>query len=328
MKKFIHFVGLATMLVATTTGFAKEATTQAIDVPHTQPMIRLNSDFVYAQTANNMGRPVNLKMDVIQPVATKPLPAVLFVTGGGFMDAPKTKYIGQRVDIARAGYVVASIDYRVVPMVTFPGMLEDVKSAVRYLRANAKTFNIDPNHIAVMGESAGGYLAAMMGTTNGEKQFDTGQYLDQSSDVQAAIDIYGLSDLTQVAADFSQQEQDIHKSPAMPEALLVNGIPWINNKGGGINSDLAKAKAANPITYISDKTAPFLLMHGDTDQVVSPSQTNILHQALTDKGIESTRYVIKGANHADSYWYQPKVIEIVIDFLDTHLKDKRNNSGE
>ncbi|WP_308906898.1 alpha/beta hydrolase, partial [Klebsiella pneumoniae] len=80
--------------------------------------------------------------------ADKPLPAVVFITGGGFLDAPKSKFIGQRVDIARAGYVVASITYRVVPNVTFPGMVEDAKTAVRFLPANAEKLGIDPNHIA------------------------------------------------------------------------------------------------------------------------------------------------------------------------------------
>ena len=86
----------------------------------------MESDLAYSLTYNNMGRPIQLYMDLIQPYSPKPSPAVVFITGGGFMDAPKSKFVGQRVDMARAGYVVASIDYRVVPMVTFPGMLEDV----------------------------------------------------------------------------------------------------------------------------------------------------------------------------------------------------------
>lgn len=313
MKKLF----ILTALIASS-AMASENRSEELSVQMTVPPIRLNADFVYSETFNNMGRPIKLSMDVIQPFSPEPLPAVLFVTGGGFMDAPKTKFIGQRVDMARAGYVVASIDYRVVPMVTFPGMLEDVKSAVRYMRANAQKFGIDPERIAIMGESAGGYLAAIAATTNGMTEFDKGANLDQSSDVQAAIDLYGLSDLTRVAADYDTERQKKHESEAIPEAMLVNGVPFM--EGGAISSDLDKAAYANPITHISKNTPPFLLMHGDQDPIVSPSQTAILHDALIEKGIDSTRYVVKGADHAGFLWYQPEIMQKVIEFLDENLK--------
>ncbi|MDW6003162.1 alpha/beta hydrolase [Vibrio mangrovi] len=318
MIKMKHVLMLSALLVGSATASAGPADSIKLDVKMTVPPIRMTSDIVYDQTYNIMGRPIQLSMDVIQPYSPKPLPAVVFVTGGGFMDAPKTKFIGQRVDMARAGYVVASINYRVVPMVTFPGILEDVKTSIRYLRANAKKYGIDPTRIAVMGESAGGYLAAIAATTNGMKDFDKGPYLDQSSDVQAAVDFYGLSDLTKVGDDFSDEIKEAHKSPAIPEAMMVNGIPW--QGGGSILSDLEKAKKANPITYISKNTPPFLIMYGDADNVVSPSQSTMLHKALLNKGIESTAYAVKGADHAGFLWYQPEIMDIVIKFLDEKLK--------
>lgn len=309
-----------TLIITPAVANNKLESSQVINLKPESLAVEMVPDIAYSFTQNIMGRPLQLSMDLLKPYATTPLPAVVFITGGGFIDAPKSKFIGQRVDIARAGYVVASINYRVVPTMMFPGMLEDAKTAVRFLRANAEKLGIDPSRIAVMGESAGGYLAAMVATTNGVKKFDTGEYAEQSSDVQAAIDLYGLSDLTAVGADFSDEIKEAHKSPAIPEAMLVNGIPW--QGGGSILSNPEKATAANPLTYISDRTPPFLLMHGDADNVVSPSQTKILHEALLSHHIDSTRYVVHGADHAGLMWYQPEITSIIIRFLNNNLKSQ------
>ena len=320
-KKLIAAALLSTALFTfgSTDNTASAATpSKHLKIKLTVPEVREIADITYSQIINKYGNK-SLKMDILRPISDEPMPAVLFITGGGFISAKKTNYISQRVHIAEAGYVVASIEYRVVPDGTFKDAVHDAKSAVRYLRAHAKEFNIDTNRIAVMGESAGGYMAAMVGTTNGVKEFDVGDNLNYSSEVQAAIDIYGLSDLTRVGADFSKAVQESHKSASASEAIFVNGIPPFG-KGGSILSNAESAKAANPITYISSKTAPFLLMHGDKDSLVSPSQTEILHQALSDKGIDSTRYVVENANHADVYWYQPEILKIIIDFLNDKLK--------
>ena len=236
-----------------------------LDIKLTRQMVNYMQNITYSQPLGQMNENIKLEMDIIKPVVnTNKLPAVIFVTGGGFVSSPKSNYLQQRLQIAEAGYVVASIEYRKVPTGIFPEPLEDVKSAIRYLRTNADKYGIDKNKIAVMGESAGGYLSAITGTTNGYKQFDKGDNLNQSSDVQATIDIYGLSDLTTVGEDFSKEIQEAHKSAAAPEALWVNGVALFE-KGGSINSNPEKAKAANPMTYISKNTPPFLLLHGDKD---------------------------------------------------------------
>ena len=312
-------VKIVTLLLASMTLFAASKESKILEVKLNKPSVNVIADLAYTQTQNPFGQVTQLNMDILKPNSKTPLPAVLFITGGGFVQSPKENYIQQRLAIAEAGYVVASIEYRVVPNTTFPEPLEDAKTAVRYLKENAKKYGIDPNRIAVMGESAGGYLSALVGTTNGMKEFDKGEYLNQNSDVQAAIDIYGLSDLTKVGDDYSKEIQEVHKSAAAPEAMLVNGIA-VFGPGGSILSNLDKAKAANPLTYISKNTPPFLVMHGDNDMLVSPSQTKILHEALIDKGIDSTRYIVKGANHADQYWCQKEVLDVIIGFLDKNLK--------
>ncbi|MGL5512613.1 MAG: alpha/beta hydrolase fold domain-containing protein [Sporomusa sp.] len=293
---------------------------KVIDTPIEYPFIKLISNVVYSQVPIRGYDNIALKMDVLVPQQKAPMPAIVYVTGGGFVSANKDNYIQQRMAMAEAGYVVASIEYRVAPTAIFPQPLEDVKAAIRYLKANAAKFNINSDKIGIVGGSAGGYLSAMAGTTSGTRQFDKGENLDQNSEVQAVVDIYGLSDLTRVGADYSQQVQETHKSAGATEALWVHGSPVFGGKDGGILADTDKAKAANPITYISKNTPPFLLLHGDKDTLVSPSQTEILHHALLEQGIKSTRYIVKGAEHGGAYWVQPEVVQVVIDFLDKYLK--------
>ena len=263
-----------------------------------------------------------LHMNILVPIdrSKKRHPAILYIFGGGFIRSDVNGLMQHRLDLAERGYVVACIEYRVAPNAKFPSAVEDAKSAVRFLRAHADNFGIDKDKIGVMGCSAGGYLAAMLGTTNGVEGFDKGYFLDESSDVQAVVDLFGVSDLTKLGADYSEEVQKLHRSASATEALWVNGTTTYGGIDGGIMANPEGAKAANPLTYISDKTAPFLLMHGSSDRLVSPSQSEILRKALDAHGIEATRYLIKGADHIDPAWVQPEVMKIIIDFFDSHLK--------
>lgn len=285
-----------------------------------KPLVNLTTDIVFSQYTRGYAN-VCLKMDMLKPQSEKPLPALVFIPGGGFVSSNKDAYIQQKLKIAESGYIVVSIEYRTVPDGIFPEPLQDVKSAVRYLRAHDEKFNIDKENIAVMGNSAGGYLAALMGVTNGLKEFDKGDNLNEKSDIKATVDIYGLSDLTSIGHGFSEIIQKVHKSSAAPEALWVHGMPIRTKQLGlGINDDLEKANRANPINYISKNSTPFLLMHGDKDSLVSSYQTKILHEALLKEGIESTRYIVKEAEHGGIYWVQTEITDIIIEFLNKHLK--------
>lgn len=285
-----------------------------------RPFVQLVSNVVYAQVPDRGYTNKPFTMHLVIPQDKKPHPVILYINGGGFINANKDGYMQQWLDLSEHGYVVASMTYRVAPTSTFPAPLEDVKSAVRFLRANAEKFHIDAKHIGVFGGSAGGYLAAMAGTTNGVKGFDKGENLSYSSDVQAVVDVYGVSDVTKIGADYSAAVQKAHESAAATEALWVNGSPVFGGKDGGVMANPEGAKAANPLTYISKKTAPFLLMHGDVDVLVSPSQTELLRAELAKHNIEATRYLVKGAAHGGPYWVQPEIMDIVIAFYDKHLK--------
>ncbi|WP_443658619.1 alpha/beta hydrolase fold domain-containing protein [Dialister hominis] len=334
-KKWLTALALSGFLLAGGSAFAMEPTinvdsstanmpnkaeSHLLKVNVVTPEIKQISGVVYEQVPSRGYENVAMKMDILKPQSKTPLPAIVYVTGGGFINANKDNGIQLRMHLAEAGYVVASIEYRVAPTAVFPQPLEDVKASIRYLRANAKKFNIDPDRIGIVGGSAGGYLTAMAGVTSGTTTFDKGENLDQSSSVKAAVDLYGLSDLTRIGDDYSDAVKEAHKSAGATEALWVNGSPVFGGRDGGILADPAAAKAADPMTYVGKNSAPMLLMHGTKDFVVSPSQTDLLFQVLRKEGIPSDRYLVEGAAHGGVYWDQAEALSIITDFFNKYLK--------
>ena len=284
-------------------------------------------DITYSSPTAN-GKKSDLKLDIQVPTSTSgKKPLVIYLTGGGFVMADRTANLSQRTYVADQGYVVASLQYRTTKDgATYKDAVADVKSAIRYLRANADKYDIDTDHVAVWGQSAGGYLAAMTGATNGEKSFDVGDNLDQSSEVQGVVDEFGPADLSKLAADYDTAAQKSNCAAGNSAAQWVYG-PGTKKSVADRTSEVA---AADPATHISSKTAPFVLFHGSADNLVSPSETLALHTALRAKGIESTRYVLTGAGHGDlSFtgdtsaalpWSTQETMGHIVDFLGQHLK--------
>jgi len=289
--------------------------------------LTMHSDVVYATPTASGGQKITLKLDIQTPDTTGTKPLVIYLTGGGFVQADKQGNLDQRTWIAEQGYAVASIEYRTVTNghATYKDAVADVKSAIRYLRAHADEYGIDPANVAVWGQSAGGYLAGMTGATNGEKQFDAGDNLDRSSDVQAVVDEFGPSDLSKLAADYDTATQNANYIPGNSAAQ------WVYGQGTkkSIKDDTPAIQAADPATHVSAKTPPFIELHGSQDHLVSPSQTLIVHDALRAKGIESTRYVLVGADHGDlsftgnttaaKPWNTQETMTHILDFLNRHL---------
>jgi acetyl esterase/lipase len=278
--------------------------------------MRLIKDVTYHASKSIDGDPMSLMMDLITYKDDKVRPCVVFIPGGGFSWASKDRFLFERYEVAKAGYVIASVQYHVISNGIYSDAVKDIKAAVRFLRANAKKYGIDSGKIAVWGESAGGYLTAMAGTTNGVKEFEEGENPEQSSKVQAAVDVYGLSDLTKIGDDYDEETAKSHFTVISPDGQYIHG------KNSGLTS-LDKPEVvtkANPITYIDKNDPPFLLFHGTQDPSVSPSQTLLLHNALRAAGVSSTRYVIEGAGHASPEFSDPQVIKIIVDFLNKNLK--------
>lgn len=293
--------------------------TMSVEITDTVP-IDVHSGIAYSHVLSPRVDHL-LRMTILVPRTRQPKPAIVYYPGGGFTSSNYDRFIGWRMALAQAGFVVAAVEYRVVPE-RYPAPIIDAKAAIRYLRAHAAELGIDPTRIGVLGNSAGGYISQMVATTNGEKEFDQGDNLDQSSEVQAAATIYGISNLLNIGEGYSDAIQKIHASPAVAEALLVNGVAT-KYPGASIFSNPEKALAASPMGHIKENMPPFLIMHGSADRLVSPVQSEQLYKALVEKGNQVDYVVVEKADHGDIYWYQQPIIDKLVNWFKQTLMNKK-----
>ena len=261
MKGKMSRLVLSSLLLLGMTGFsgaegAEHYASKTLEVTPVKTEVKQISGVVYEQVPTRGYPNVPMAMDLLQPQKKEKMPAIVFVTGGGFINANRDNGVQLRNYLAEKGYVVASITYRVAPTARFPEPLEDVKASIWYLRAHADKWNIDKNRIGIVGGSAGGYLSAFAGTTSGTRTCDKGENLQESSQVNCAVDLYGLSDLSRVGMDYSPENRKLHQSAGATEALWINGSPVFGGKDGGVNADPKATEAANPIAYIGKNSAP------------------------------------------------------------------------
>jgi acetyl esterase/lipase len=255
------------------------------------------------------------KLDLYLPEnADAPLPLVIWIHGGGWEAGDKEEPPG--LGLLGKGYALASINYRLSREAKYPAQIEDCKAAVRFLRANAKKYNLAPDHIGVWGASAGGHLVALLGTTGGVKELEgDGPNRDQPSAVQAVVDFFGPTDMLQMKAQADAQK-DVKfaldaDAPNSPVGKLF---------GGPVQEHKDLAEKADPIHFIAKDAAPFLILHGDKDPLVPVAQSKILDEALKKAGVESTLVVIEGAGHGGPDFSSPEKLQKITDFLDKHLK--------
>ncbi len=319
-----RFFGVCAAVTMAASGLAQAAQQNAagkevIKVSVNETQVDVISNVVFSQVPMGRRNSRPLYMTILTPRNDDIKPAVLYFPGGGFTSADREKYLEMRLALAKAGFVVASAEYRTVPDV-YPAPVVDAKAAVRYLRANAEKYHINPQKIGVFGDSAGGYVTQMVAFTGEEKQYDRGEHTDVSSEVQAAVTIYGISDLTNIGAGYPQEVQKVHESPAVTEALLVHGPAFGTNPGSSITADPDKAREASPLGHIKQGLPPMLVMHGSNDKLVSPVQSEQLYEALVQAGVSVDYVVVEGAGHGDAYWFQKPIIERVVTWFDRHLK--------
>lgn len=250
----------------------------------------------------------DLKMDIIYPEdKTKKYPCVVWICGGAWQRLDRSAHLAYLTELARNGFVVASVEYRTTNEGPFPIQLTDVKAGIRYLKALSDRYNIDPNRFGVMGESAGGYLAAMAALAE-DKAFDVGAFTEYSSKVQAACPWYPPADVT----DFPYPSP-VEAAASMESMLL------------GKNVMLNKEEAVKicPVHFVTKDAPPFLIIHGDNDHTVPFSQGEILHDKLEEAGADVKLLVLEGADHADMPFFQRELWERITAFFKDKLGEGR-----
>lgn len=260
-----------------------------------------------------------LLVDLYLP-AGRPCPLLIWVHGGAFLMGSRSLLSGvlERAGlfhrVPSEGIAIASIDYRLSGEAPFPAQLHDVKAAVRWARSRAPEMGLDPERIAVWGESAGGYLAAMATLTSGiaALEGDVG-IVGVSSAVSAGVDWYGPTDFARMDLDAPPDSALAHSAPDSPESLLI-GAPVLDRE------DLVTA--ANPATYARPGTPPLLIQHGTRDRQVPFGQSVRLAAALRESGSDVTLLPADEAGHDfDGYADEAGLIDVAIDFLRHHLRD-------
>ena len=266
----------------------------------------VEGDVVYATVGG-----VALMLDVHYPVSAQgPAPVAVYVHGGGWTGGDKSSGAGMadKDELLARGYIVAAVNYRLAPQHKWPAQIQDVKAAVRFLRASAARFGLDPARVGAWGGSAGGHLVAMLGTTDASAGFDdSGGNLEQSSRVSAVVDLFGPADLT--ASDWG-----LDRSPTAWQVF-----------GATSPADPVLVQAS-PVTWVSPDDPPFLILHGDKDATVPVSQSVTLDAALRAAGVPSRLVVVANAGHGfrpvggDPAPSRAELTAMLAEFLDRHVR--------
>ncbi|MGB7345447.1 MAG: alpha/beta hydrolase fold domain-containing protein [Pirellulaceae bacterium] len=261
----------------------------------------------------------DLTMHLVLPKkeSDAPMPAYVWVHGGGWQGGSKDGGIGKVVPMVREGFLGATIEYRLTGEAPFPAQIEDCKCAIRYLRAHAKKYNLDVERIAVGGSSAGGHLVALLGTSGGVKELEgIGGWPKQSSAVQAVVDLYGPTDFK---AFVSTKGYEDHNRDGSPESKLLGGGEVLSNEAG--------IKRVDPITYVDKADPPFLIIHGSNDRTVPLNQSEALHRALESADVQSFLHVIDGAGHGGPEFAKPDVNNMQREFLLRYMMNGSHRLG-
>jgi acetyl esterase/lipase len=262
---------------------------------------------------------VDLKLDLARPGEGEgPFPAIVFIHGGGWTGGNRGVYRGQIEQAARRGYVAVTVTYRLMQFdqekretataePIFPTQIHDCKAAVRWLRANAEKYKVDPNRIGATGASAGGHLSLLVGLTDADDGLEgEGGNAEQSSRVQCVVNVFGPTEMV------SSYEKS---SVAWLFRLFLGGTP---------EEAAERYKAASPITYVSKDDPPVLTIHGDQDALVPIDNAKLLDEKMKAAGAQHTLLLLTGQGHGFQGQAAKTADDTTWNFFDKHLKNASN----
>ncbi len=305
---------------------------KTIDPGHLKKTLTLIDNIVYSTKNDMEGNSLELKMSILFQNGNselksiineddyredhKPKPALLWIPGGGWRGADKNLMLGEMTKFANAGYVVASMYYRSSGEGHFPAQLIDVKTAIRFLRAKAEQYEIDPKHIGVFGRSAGGHLAAMAAMNL--SGYDNGEWDEYSSEVQACCDMFGPADL----AALMKVEEKKFKNPHFRWHTIeeTNGGALV---GGEPKTMKDRSALASPVNFVNKNMCPIQIFHGDSDPIVPIEvSSDLLYEKIKNAGLEDyvEYYVVKRGGHGSGEFFQDSVKTLMIHFFDKYLR--------
>ena len=262
----------------------------------------LEPDLVYSNVGGKMA------LDIVRPRAGGPThPAVLCIHGGGFRGGKRESYLPLCIRLAQHGYVAATVTYRLSPRDQFPAPVHDVKAAVRFMRANAAKYGIDPERIGVTGQSAGGTLALFVGLTGGIPELEgTGPNLDQSSRVSCVANFYGATDFTK------SYGKSVDAAEVLPMYL-----------GGDLAHQPLAHIRSSPLNWVTPNAAPVLSIHGTKDRYVEYAQSVWLTDRLKSAGVEAELVTMEGADHGFKGQDAERAEKRMFEYFDQHLSEPK-----
>ncbi len=261
------------------------------------------SDIVYGTVDGH-----ELKLDLYMPAEAVTPPLLIYVHGGAWRGGSKERVL--TTAFVEDGYAMASVEFRLSGDAMFPAQIHDIKAAIRFLRGKAQSYGYEATRIGIMGSSSGGHLVELVGVTNGHEELEgvVGDYLDQSSDVQAIVSYFGASNLTTILKQSTPHGLSV-RVPALD--LLIGGQP---------EDKVELARLASPVFHVDATDPPLLMLHGDQDPQMPINQSHELHNAYKEYDLQVQFEVVHGAAHGGQQFRDEKRIELVETFLDNQLR--------
>lgn len=308
-----------------------------IDPGRLQKPIDVWDDIVYRRATDFNGNKVDLKLTIMdeeenpRPVVESPYykdkkkdywkrPVIVWVPGDGYrQDNNKDKDLGRTEYFVRQGFVVVSVQYRSTAKAIWPAQVQDILAAIRWIRKNAEQYQMDSDHIGIMGRSAGSHLASMVAMNDDKYRTKNDEYHEYSSKVQACIDLFGPVDIQALITHTKKiigPNNRWHKLADSHEGALLGHDPDKNP-----DEEWSRAYEASPTSHISNKTAPMLIMHGELDPLVPLNVSKDFYKRLCDAGLadQTDFYILKKAGHGTPEYFQDSTMQIMSDFFIKYL---------